>query len=222
MVAKKIILVNGSVRRNKTSYSFARTIKALSEKRDSNADIINAIDYFKGKSSLEDLEELINNCHIIGFIAPVYVDTLPYPTIWFLEELSKKYGEELKGKGTFAIGQCGFPEIRFCQSVLDACRSFAEDHNMTWLGGLGYGGGAMLDGALLEDLGKKGEKMILAFDYAIDNILKGEKIPAKSQELLTVKIPKILYWPLALYLNYKSRKISLQMGATNIEEKPYI
>jgi muramoyltetrapeptide carboxypeptidase len=50
---------------------------------------------------------------------------------------------------------------------------------MKWMGGLGYGLGPLIDGKFLEDLGKKGERITLAFKLALESIFKGEKIPAK-------------------------------------------
>ncbi|SCY90767.1 hypothetical protein [Alkaliphilus peptidifermentans] len=222
VTAKRLILINGSPRRNKTSYSFVRTIKMLSEEKNCKVEVIHTIDFFDGKNDLKMLKEMIEGCHIIGLIAPVYVDTLPYPTIWFLEELSKMYSIDLKGKDFFSIAQCGFPEFKFCQPLIDSCRFFAEVCKMNWLGGLGYGGGAILDGALFENLGKKGKNIIKALDLAVVDIIEGKKISCKPQELLTIKIPKFMYRPLAAYLNYSNRKTARSLGVSNIEQKAYL
>lgn len=219
---KQILLFNGSTRKSKTSFSFARTIKSLAEKEGHTVEIVNVIDYFNREKNLEDVKPIIFQSDIIGLISPLYVDSLPYPVIWFLESLSSAMAKELRDKDFFAIGQCGFPDISMNQPLLESCRLFSQAVDMKWLGGLSYGGGAMLDGALLETLGKKGEKITLAFKLALDDILQGKRISSKPQELLTVKIPKILNRPLALFLNHSARKEAKRRGITDITRRVYL
>ena len=93
---------------------------------------------------------------------------------------------------------------------------------MNWLGGLGYGGGAIIDGALLEDLGSKGEKITAAFKLTLEDVIHGRKISSKAQDLLTLKIPKILFRPLAAFLNFKARKTAQKSGITDLARKYYL
>lgn len=139
MNAKRIVLLNGSPRKKGTSYSFARTLKKLAEDNGSTAEIIHIIEYFDGGKSFGDLKTILSQSEIIGLLTPLYVDTLPYPVIWFLERLSCELKSELHRKSFFAIGQCGFPDVTLCQPLLGSCRCFAEAIGMNWLGGLGYG-----------------------------------------------------------------------------------
>lgn len=218
---KNLILLNGSPRKNKTSYSFARTIKRLAEDKGCNVEIIHVIDYFNSIESLDKLKEIISKSDIIGFIAPLYVDTLPYNNIWLFERLYEELENQQQKKDFFAIGQCGFPDITCCKQLIECCRFFAEAVGMNWLGGLSYGGGSIINGELLENLGKKGEKITHGFELALDNIIDGKKIPSESQELLTIKIPKVVYRPMAAFLNYKARKKASDLGLVDFEGKVY-
>lgn len=222
MNSKRILLVNGSSRKKGTSYSFSRTIKMLSEDLGNTAEIIHAIDYFDGREEFNHLKELIEKSDVIAIISPIYSDTLPYHDIWLMEKLAYEYSNELKGKGFFAVGQCGFPDITRIEPLLDSCSFFAMETGMNWLGGLAYGGGAILDGAFLEDLGKKGEKLKSGFKLALYNILKGEKIGTEAQELITVRIPKLLYWPLTAYLNNNAKKLARENGNADYKRKVYL
>ncbi|PKM94347.1 MAG: hypothetical protein CVU84_09745 [Firmicutes bacterium HGW-Firmicutes-1] len=217
----KYLLINGSPRKTGTSYSFARTIKMLIEKEGNNAEIIHVYDYFDGKESIHNLKTIIPEYDTLALIAPLYVDTLPYPDIWFLEEMLKDCKDELNTKGLFAIGQCGFPDITRCEPLLDVCKFFAEETKMNWLGGLAYGGGAILNGALLENLGKKGETITAAFKCALDSIHQNKPISQKAQALITLKIPKLLYRPLAVFLNNNARKTAKKNGIC-LERKFYL
>jgi hypothetical protein len=139
-----------------------------------------------------------------------------------LEKLAAECANELKGKAFFAVGQCGFPDITRIEPLIDACRFFAEDTGMKWLGGLAYGGGPMINGALLEEIGKKGEKITSGFKSALENILKGEKIAVSSQEMITMKVPKVMYWPLVVLMNRMIKKQSREAGNPDYAKKVYL
>ena len=222
MVVKRLVLINGSPRKKGTSYSFSRTIGMLAEASGNAAEIIHAIDCFDGKEDFESLKELIIKSDIIAVISPLYADTLPYHVIWLMEKLADEYRDALEGKGFFAVGQCGFPDITRIEPLLNCCRLFAEETEMRWLGGLAFGGGPLINGAFLEGLGKKGEKITLGFKLALDNILKGEKIGAESQKLITFNIPKLLYRPLAAYMNNNAGKQARLNGNIDYARKVYL
>lgn len=220
MAKKRLLLLNGSPRRRGTSFSFARTLKMLTEEFGHSAEILHVMDYFDGQEDLAQLKRALAGSDIAALVAPVYVDTLPYPDIWLFEQL--RSAEEVRGKAFFAIGQSGFPDITVCQPLLGSCRCFAEAAGMKWRGGLAYGGGAILDGAYLEDLGKKGQKITSAFELALEDVLAGRNISAQAQELLTIRIPRWLYRPLAAFLNYQARKTARRHGVTDIARRFYL
>ncbi len=222
MSGKKLLLLNGSPRKDGTSYSFARTMKLIAQGWGNKAEIIHVIDYFDGKETIEHLKELITQSDIVAMSAPLYADTLPYHDIWFLEKLAAECAKELKGKDFFAVGQCGFPDITRIEPLTDACRFFAEDTGMNWLGGLAYGGGPMINGALMEDIGKKGEKITSGFRLALENVFKGEKISIDAQNRITMNVPKIMYWPLVLLMNQMTKKQARQNGNVDYKKKVYL
>ncbi len=219
----RILLLNGSPRKNGTSASFARSLKRLAEDEGHSAEIIHIIEYLDGVKEMVEIKHRIEESGIIGLITPLYVDALPYPVIWLMEKLSAEFCRELRGKYFFAIAQNGFPDITLFEPLLESCRYFAEENGMQYLGGLAYGGGAIINGALLENLGKKGQKITNGFKMALDSIILGETIPALAQETITVRIPKVLYWPLTAYLNRKARQTARQKyGVTNLERRVYL
>jgi hypothetical protein len=222
MSEKRMLILNGSSRKKGTSYSFSRTIKMITEEMGNNAEIIHLIDYFDGKESFEGFKNLVLQNDIIALIAPLYADALPYHNIWFFEKVINQCGNELKGKSFFAISQCGFPDITRCKPMLDECKFFAEESGMKWLGGLAYGFGSILNGAHIETLGRKGEKITLAFKLALEDVFKNQKISSKPQKMLTVRIPRILYRPLAMIANRSIKKNALKQGAKDITAKVYL
>ncbi len=222
MYEKSLLILNGSCRKNKTSYIFAKTLKERWENTGNKAEIIHIIEYFDGTKDLDSIKDIIKRNNIICLVSPIYVDTLPYPTIWFLEKLSTEFSNLLLYKRFFAIGQCGFPDVSLCESLLGSCKCFAETVKMKWLGGLGYGGGAIIDGRSMEDLGKKGKKITHALDLALADIFKDKEISSKPQELLNIKIPKLLLYPLSFILNYRAKKTGKRYGVSDLTAKPYL
>lgn len=222
MSVKKMIIFNGSPRKKGTSYSFAKTIKKLAKEMGTTVNIINIVEYFDKEKNFNSLHGILSESDIIGLIAPLYVDTLPYIDIWFLEKLLNDHKIDIKGKKFFAVGQSGFPDITVCKPLLDSCRLFAEASEMEWMGGLAYGGGARLNGVAMEELGRTGRKITSGFKIALGDIYRGEKISIKSQELLTVRIPKFLYRPLAALLNSMARKNARKYGVTDLSKKVYL
>ena len=206
MNRKQLVLFNGSPRKAKTSYVFARAMKELAEEKGHKAEIIHIIEYFDEEKPFDALKSIILPQDILGLITPLYVDTLPYPVIWFLEKLACDLTDELKGKEFFAVAHCGFPDTDLLYPLLESCRYFAKTVEMKWLGGLGYGGGALIDGTPLEKLGRKGKKIFSVFSFALDDIVEGKSISPRVQDLLSIKIPRILYRPLAAFLNYRKKR----------------
>jgi hypothetical protein len=218
---KRLLLLNGSPRKKGTSYSFSRTMKLLAEQTGNGAEIVHVIDYFDGNEDFESLKAKISESDIVAMIAPLYADALPYPDLWLLERLAGEFAEGLCGKGFFAVGQCGFPDRTRIEPLLDSCRLFAEETGMKWLGGLAYGGGAIINGTLLEEYGKQGQKIILGYKQALEDVFRGEKIRDSVQEQITVKIPRLMLPLLAAYLNSNARKLAKQNGV-DYKRKVYL
>lgn len=222
MNKKRIVIFNGSPRKKGTSYSFASTIKKLAEDDGNTAEIVHIIEYFDGVKDLDSLKSIISQCDIISLSTALYVDTLPYPVIWFFEKLSSEFSNELRDKSFFAVAQCAFPDVTRCEPLLGSCRCFTEATRMKWLGGLSYGGGVLIDGALLDNLGKKGKKIIFAFKLALKDVIQGKKISSQPQKLLTIKIPTILNYLMAAFMNLRIRMRARKNGVMDIERKVYL
>jgi len=212
-------LLVGSPRKKGTSFSFARTIQQLSAARGMQSDILFIIDYYDGKENIAGLKDILEKSDIIGLVTPMYVDTLPAPVIWFLEKLSAGFKNELKDKRFFTISQCGFPDITLLQPPLESCRFFARASGMKWLGGLGYGGGAIINGVFMEDLGKKGKTITTGFKMAVEDIIADKQVRPEVQDVLDIKVPKIAFGPMAFFLNYRTRKLAEKHGVKKLKGK---
>lgn len=224
MSSKKLLILNGSSRKNGTSYSFARTIKMLAEVQANRTEIIHIVEYLEEEKSIENLRTLLAESDVLCISSPLYVDSLPYPVIWFFEKLLEDFKDEIEGKSFFAIAQCAFPYSVLLNTLLNSCRCFADEAGMKWLGGLGYGGGVMINGAHLEEIGKKGEKITLAFRLALEDVLQNNQISSKPRELLNTDLPNILSRPMAFLLNQMAKRNAKKRGLSieDLKRKVYL
>lgn len=224
MSSKKLLIINGSPRKKGTSYSFARTIKILAEAEANLVEIIHVVEYLDEGKDIESLRILLAESDILCLSSPLYVDALPYPVIWFFEKLLTEFKNEIIGKNFFAVSQCAFPYSVLLNTLLGSCKCFAEEAGMKWLGGLGYGGGVMINGNLLENMGRKGEKITLAFKFALEDVLQDKEISAKPRQLMYTDFPKVLARPMAFIMNQMAKSNAKKHGLTfeDLKRKAYL
>jgi hypothetical protein len=200
-----MLLIHGSNRKNKTSYQFAKAFESVSRQR---CDILWVHDYL-GK--IHELLEVIDKHSVIGLIVPLYVDTLPAAVIEILEDLSP-YKERLSGKRLFSLAQSGFPDETRMTPLSLTCKCFAEEMGLQWLGALVHGGGVIIDGRPISDLGKKGARLMEGIKYVLEAIESGGVIPKEAQGYFSSRIPSFTFPLLAWYLNTSAKKESKRNG----------
>lgn len=219
---KTILYINGSSRKNGTSSSFIKSLTELSKLKDCEVNELSSIDYVGDKYNKEKLHQVLKNSDTIAIVTPLYIDTLPYSLIYFLEQVSLNYSDILIGKNLFVIGQSGFPDPMVLDQVVLSCELFAQEHNMNFLGGIRYGGGVMINGSNLNELGKKGKTLVDNFETMLEQIINGYDISEQIKSNLTNKVPKFLYRPLSFFLNSNTKKQALKNKIDNLNEKVYI
>ncbi|MGB3368708.1 MAG: hypothetical protein WBA54_14525, partial [Acidaminobacteraceae bacterium] len=149
-----------------------------------------------------------------------YIDTMPYPLIFFLEEISSNFSEELIDKNIFVIAQSGFPTPMVMDPIVNSTELFATQHKMNFLGAIRYGGGVMINGAELESFGKRGKSIIKYFNIMLDDVFLGNKISEDVKSNLGNNVPKFIYKPLAAFMNHSTKKNALSKNI-NLLEKVY-
>jgi hypothetical protein len=93
-----------------------------------------------------------------------------------------------------AIVNSGFPEAVHSDTALAICRQWAGEAGLDWIGGLGIGGGGMLAGRPLAELGGRARSVTRALALSADAIARGMIIPEEARRLAgTLPIPAWLY-----------------------------
>ena len=218
---KKMLLLNGSPRREKTSYRFAQAIEKQATIRDVEVEINHILDFFNSPQKLAEVVKKMEGVDYLGLVTPLYVDYLPYPVLWFMEECIKQDIHVKAGAKFFAVGQCRFPDERLLDPILGACEIFAKKMKRAWAGGIGYGGGEILDGIPMEELGKRGLAITHAFSMMMEDLLNDQEFRDEIYSEMRVQVPRILYRSLAFYLNYHSKQIARRNGVHDLWAQPY-
>jgi NAD(P)H-dependent FMN reductase len=132
---------------------------------------------------------------VVVLATPLYVDSLPAPVTRALEVLARRRAAGARLPSRFlAIVNSGFPEAVHSDTALAICRQWAGEAGLDWIGGLGIGGGGMLAGRPLAELGGRARSVTRALALSADAIARGMIIPEEARRLAgTLPIPAWLY-----------------------------
>lgn len=99
----------------------------------------------KTRNDYDRILNTLKDADAVVFGLPLYVDCLPSHVVAFfkeMEEFCKKYSINLK---VYAIANNGYIEGVQSQALLQVFQNFCRRSGLTWGGGIGIGGGVMLN-----------------------------------------------------------------------------
>jgi multimeric flavodoxin WrbA len=166
----EIMLLYASPRRKGTSAMLLERVRAVT-----GGEVV----FVPQKGSLDDLVLTMQKVETIVISGPCYINTYPARLIELLETAAQVGG--FSGQKLYGIINGGMPYIHTHQHGLANLRFFAEQNELTWMGGFVLGGGAMLDGQPLEKH-MSHRKVVPAFDQFIQHIAKGAPSPDSLYE----------------------------------------
>jgi len=92
-------------------------------------------------------------------------------------------------------------------------KCFSNELSMKWLGSLAYGGAVIrIEGRTLEEAGKEGQRMIKALEIAMDEVIRGDLISEKSQNLFKNDVNKFILKPFVFVANIIFRSAKKKMN----------
>ena len=150
------------------------------------------------EQSVRALEAKIAEAEVVGLATPLYVDSLPAPVTETLEMLARVRAKASSRPRLLAIVNCGFPEAVHTDTALAICQLFGRQAHFDWIGGLGVGGGGMLEGKPLAEQGGRARAITRALALTAEAIAQGKIVPEEAQHLVRrLPIPAWLYRLLA-------------------------
>ena len=89
---------------------------------------------------------------------------------------------------------CGFGSTPNCGSALEVCRLFAKQTGFNWAGGLAMGGGGIIEGLPLAEIGGRVRNQRKALELAANALSQGDPIPEEALILMSkLVIPRRFY-----------------------------
>jgi hypothetical protein len=177
--------------------------------------------------SREALIRLVHTSDLLILAFPLYADSLPSRVVAALELIAERRRTENvpKRQRLMAIVNSGFPEARQNDTALAICRRFAEEAGIDWAGGLALGGGPMIAGRPLSDMGGGVRNVTKALDLTAAAIAQGEPVPKEAADLMAKpKVPSRLFcWMYVRMANRRwNRRIEEYGTRPRVYDRPYI
>ena len=99
----------------------------------------------KNKQDYDRILQILKDGDSIVFGLPLYVDCLPSHVIAFLKEMEEFCLKNQRKLQIYAIVNNGYIEGIQSQALLQVFQNFCKRSNLIWGGGIGIGGGVMLN-----------------------------------------------------------------------------
>jgi len=193
---QKVLLLVGSPKK-KQSASYALGTYLLKQlQRDSLlTETLHIYSFVYKKNTLEQLYQSFENSDIIILSIPLYVDSIPSPVIQMMEYVAKKRAENREKIQQFmVIINCGFPEALHNYTAIEICKCFSDECEFNWLGGFPLGGGPIINGRTLTDVGRLGKNARKSLDIIATAINSAKTIPLEAKEIMNKSvIPARIY-----------------------------
>jgi len=126
---------------------------------------------------------------------PLYGDGVP---AWLKRSLMRIAEAQVGPRSVAALCNCGFLESGHTDTAIEICRLFAREAGLTWLGGLGRGGGGALGDKDLADAGRLFAGTRRSLDLAAQALAEGRAVPEEAVALMRKDLmPRRLYMTIA-------------------------
>ena len=184
------------------------------EEREWTSETLHLHTAVRSESGIADMLAAIDRADVIALAAPLYVDSLPAPTLRALERIAAHRRGQAHDRPTrfVAIVLCGFVEPsqnETCQCLLE---QFAARARLDWVGSISLGGGG------IDGFGKR--RIHRALELLVESIDEEILLSAYVKEL-TGK-PAMPRWLYILGGNAMWRKAAKANGiADQLRAKPY-
>lgn len=135
----KTIFINCSPKKKFSASAYFLSVQKFFTKGEHVKEVLkNRTDYERILNKLEDKDAVV-------FCLPMYIDCLPSHMISFLKEMEHFCLENSLKLHIYAVANIGFIEGIQSEALLQIFRNFCTRSGLVWGGGIGIGGGVMLN-----------------------------------------------------------------------------
>lgn len=224
MSAVNFLLLSGSPRgKMSTSYSLLEYLKTQLEGLGKSCELIIAHKIMRNETDYDNFSNLLDGADYIILAAPLYVDSLPSPVIEIFTRLvkSRRNNSSEVNPKFLAVVNNGFPEKHQNHLALRMCQQFSQEANLDWLGGIPFGGGAIIGGTPLDSSGGRGRHARSALEILAKALSQDEELPEECTSRINKRvIPKRMYIMMA-HLGWRKKSGSNEVR-DRLNDQPYL
>ena len=161
--------------------------------------------FVKGKKVTERLRNKSDHKRILNelpdadtvvFCLPLYVDSVPSHVLPFLKEMEIFCKENNIRMTLYSISNNGFIEGKQSEPLLRVFQNFCERSNLEWGGGIGIGGGVMLNVTRILFVVQIG---LLLLNIMLNGIQNGNFLPVSAFENFAVQTLTLIFLNLGVF-----------------------
>ena len=225
-----LLLIGSPKPKESSSESLGAYLFEGLEARGVKTQTVKLVKALQSAEATEELRAAVAASDLIVLSFPLYVDSLPAPTILALEQNSSWVEEagaqagEAPGTARrpafVAICQSGFPEVEQNKIALEICRNFAAAAGFEWAGGLILAAGGMVGGQPLRKIKGMMRSAVAALDLTAGALAAGRPVPDEAVALMAKPaFPRVAYRFMGNW-GWRSQ-LKKESGGAQLDARPF-
>lgn len=139
MVCMKTVFINGSPKKSFSASAYFLSVQNFFVKGEKIKEVL------RTKNDYERILNSIKDADAVVFCLPLYVDGVPSHVLSFLKEMERFCQQNQLKLNVYAIANNGYIEGVQSEALMQVLRNFCTRSGQVWGGGIGIGGGVMLN-----------------------------------------------------------------------------
>ena len=193
----KTVFINGSPKKKLSVSQYLIFLQSLSVKGEK------VKEHLRNRSDHERILSTLKDADSVVFCLPLYVDGVPAHVLSFMKEMEVFCKENELRLNVYVISNGGFIEGKQNEPLMQVFENFCKRSGINWCGGIGIGGGVMLNVMRIMIFVELG---ILLLNILLSGVQLGNWLP---MDALSEFASEILW---ILFLNAGVLWYSLRMG----------
>jgi len=135
----KTVFINGSPKKKFSASAYFLSVQKFFVKGEKVKEVL------RNKTDHDRILETLQDGDAVVFCLPLYVDSVPSHVLSFLKDMEEFCREKHMKLKVYAIANNGYIEGVQSEALLQVFRNFCTRSGLVWGGGIGIGGGVMLN-----------------------------------------------------------------------------
>ena len=152
-------------------------------------------EHLRTKGDYQRIIDQLPGADAVVFGLPLYVDGVPSHVLGFLEEMERFCKEKALHLKVYVIANNGFIEGKQNEPLMQVMEHFCQRAGLTWGGGVGIGGGVMLNVTRILFFVQAG---LLVLNLLLSGVQTGNFLPTASLYSFLKNVAWLLYFNLGV------------------------